>query len=298
MIFPLFLKGNLRYTVGLSSTKYASIITLLSRDSWFFSQPVKFSQNHFLVALSSLSSSRMKKSTKTLGIASVFLLFIAVCALLIPSRAHLAIEKTQGPDSIENHQYQMEVAKNFDAAVNQKVSKTLGDIAVARQSDQLLLADEIKNHGANSSEACNMYTRNAELEEGYCKLVAEIINKYGWLGPERIGAQNNFTLFTTIQNSSFDTQEKYLSVMENAVKSGSLSAESYAKLVDRKALAQHQQQIFGTQVVKDKEGNFKLAPVADASKLNERRASIGLAPLQTIAFEDRISFVVAKDLWI
>jgi hypothetical protein len=128
-------------------------------------------------------------------------------------------------------------------------------------------------------------------DEENIKTVSGIIDKYGWPGEPRIGAQNSYTLFTVIQNSDFNTQEKYTSVMEKAVKEGTLSAHHFAQFVDRRALVQHKQQIYGTQLKGDMQsGKYIFAPIADEEKVNERRTAIGLSPLEQYALENNVDW--------
>jgi hypothetical protein len=116
------------------------------------------------------------------------------------------------------------------------------------------------------------------------KKVTDILDKYGWPAAKNIGAQNSYTLFTTIQNADLDTQEKYIPVMKKAVETGTLSAEYFANLVDRKAVVQHQQQIYGTIVTGGwNENKFRFAPIVDEQTVNERRKEIGLSTIEEYA---------------
>lgn len=40
--------------------------------------------------------------------------------------------------------------------------------------------------------------------------VKDILDKRGWVGPNKVGAQANMTLFLVIQHSDLETQQKYL----------------------------------------------------------------------------------------
>jgi hypothetical protein len=48
--------------------------------------------------------------------------------------------------------------------------------------------------------------------------VTEILDKYGWVGADKVGGQANQTLFLVIQHSDLKTQQKYLPMMREAVK--------------------------------------------------------------------------------
>jgi len=88
--------------------------------------------------------------------------------------------------------------------------------------------------------------------------VKAILDKYGWLGADVIGANGNLTLFLIIQHSDQLTQQKYLPMMREAVKNGKAWGGNLALLEDRVALGQGRRQIYGTQVARDKETNYLL----------------------------------------
>jgi hypothetical protein len=153
----------------------------------------------------------------------------------------------------------------------------------------VLLSETIKTNGGASQQVKNIYEVK-QYQDSINKLkVTALIDKYGWLGVDRIGAQNNYTLFTVIENSDFNTQEKYLTVMEQAVKSGTLAPEHFASLVDRKAIVQHQQQIFGTQITSDKKtGKNAFVKIIKEESVNERRKEIGLMPIELYAKQNNV----------
>src|ERR1035437_3626929 len=78
--------------------------------------------------------------------------------------------------------------------------------------------------------------------------VKAILDKYGWLGADVVGAQGNSTLFLVIQHSDQATQEKYLPMMREAAKNGKASHSALALLEDRVALGQGKKQIYGSQI--------------------------------------------------
>ena len=110
--------------------------------------------------------------------------------------------------------------------------------------------------------------------------VKSILDQYGWLGPDVIGAQGNSTLFLVIQHSDQATQEKYLPMMREAVKNGKAQGSSLALLEDRVALGQGRMQIYGSQIGRDKEtGQYYVLPLDDPDNVDIRRAEVGLSPL-------------------
>jgi hypothetical protein len=110
--------------------------------------------------------------------------------------------------------------------------------------------------------------------------VCEILDQYGWLGPDKIGAAGNQTLFLVIQHSETPIQQKYLPMMREAVKNKNAKGSSLALLEDRVALREGRKQIYGSQLSTDNAtGITTLLPLEDPDHVDERRASVGLQPL-------------------
>ncbi len=66
--------------------------------------------------------------------------------------------------------------------------------------------------------------------------VTKILDQYGWLGPDVVSPQGSRTLFLVIQHAHLETQEKYLSMMREAVQHKKASASNLALLEDRVAM--------------------------------------------------------------
>ncbi len=111
--------------------------------------------------------------------------------------------------------------------------------------------------------------------------VTAIIDSTGWLGEEAIGRKANAALFLVIQHADArpDLQARYLEVMREAVKRGEAKPHQLAMLEDRVAVNHGRPQIYGSQIGwKDGKGFVK--PIADEEHVNERRAAVGLEPLE------------------
>lgn len=110
--------------------------------------------------------------------------------------------------------------------------------------------------------------------------VTEILDKYGWVGPDKVGGQANQTLFLVIQHSDLKTQQKYLPMMRDAVKINNASGSSLALLEDRIALREGKRQIYGSQIGYDNETNTNyVLPLEDPDNVDRRRAEVGLGLL-------------------
>ncbi|MBX7227499.1 MAG: hypothetical protein K1X55_15800 [Chitinophagales bacterium] len=111
--------------------------------------------------------------------------------------------------------------------------------------------------------------------------VMAILDEYGWVGADLVGSQANQTLFLVIQHADLQTQQKYLPMMREAVKSKNANPGSLALLEDRVALREGRRQIYGSQIGTDKETqqNYVL-PLEDPDNVDKRRAEVGLGKLE------------------
>lgn len=110
--------------------------------------------------------------------------------------------------------------------------------------------------------------------------VTEILDKYGWVGVDKVGGQANQTLFLVIQHSDLKTQQKYLPMMREAVKNNNASSSALALLEDRVALGEGKKQIYGSQIGYDNNTNTEyVLPLEDPDNVDKRRATVGLGPL-------------------
>ena len=138
--------------------------------------------------------------------------------------------------------------------------------------------------GWESEEMGKLWKKIHEVDASNLKIVEQIIEKHGWLGPEEIGKKANSTLFLVIQHSNLEVQEKYLPIMRQAVKDGKARSQSFALLEDRVLLGQGKLQIYGSQIHTDPNTNeMYVAPLQEPEKVNERRENMGLGTIEEYA---------------
>jgi hypothetical protein len=135
-------------------------------------------------------------------------------------------------------------------------------------------------YGAQSNEMKAHWKMIVQYDSLNLISIVNILDKYGWLGPEIIGEQGNSTLFLVIQHADITTQQKYLPMMREAVKKGNARASSLALLEDRILLRTGKNQIYGSQIGIDSETNLNyVLPLDDPDNVDKRRAEVGLQPL-------------------
>lgn len=111
--------------------------------------------------------------------------------------------------------------------------------------------------------------------------VENILDEHGWLGWDQVGHKGNRALFLVIQHAGIETQEKYLPMLREAVKTGDAAPSALALLEDRVALRQGKKQIYGSQIGTDQEtGEYFVSPLQDPDNVDKRRAEVGLGPIQ------------------
>ena len=163
------------------------------------------------------------------------------------------------------------------------------DKPLAAQLDSIFESDQFyriqikeieQKFGRESNEMKSHYRLMAETDSLNLIKVKSILDSRGWLGADIVGEKGNSCLFLVIQHADLSTQEKYLPMMREAVKSGNAGASSLALLEDRVALRQGKKQIYGSQIGWNKDTKlYFVSPLEDPDNVDKRRAEVGLQPL-------------------
>ena len=111
------------------------------------------------------------------------------------------------------------------------------------------------------------------------KEIIQILDQHGWISEGIIGKKASAAIFLVIQHADLRIQEKYLPIMRTAVKSGAARITDLALLEDRVLMRQGRKQIYGSQVVRNSEGNWIVYPIEDPTHVDKRRLEIGLLPI-------------------
>ncbi|MBK1894345.1 DUF6624 domain-containing protein [Chryseobacterium paridis] len=167
-----------------------------------------------------------------------------------------------------------------EASLNKPLVTKLSNINEEDQKYRQQIEGIEKKYGADSKEMQEHWKTIAKKDSVNLIEVKAILDKYGWLGPDVVGAQGSITLFLVIQHADLATQEKYLPMMREAVKNGKAQSSSLALLEDRVALRQGKKQIYGSQIGRDPETQlYFVSPLEDPDNVDKRRAEVGLPPL-------------------
>jgi hypothetical protein len=167
-----------------------------------------------------------------------------------------------------------------EANLNKPLAATLDSIYIGDQKYRQEVDGINKTYGWESKEMKELWKIINRNDSINLERVKGILDKYGWLGTDVVGAQGNAALFLVIQHSDQATQERYLPMMREAVKNGKAPGSSLALLEDRVALGQGRRQTYGSQIGRDPETQlYYVLPLEDPDNVDKRRMEVGLPPI-------------------
>jgi hypothetical protein len=115
------------------------------------------------------------------------------------------------------------------------------------------------------------------------KRLKEIFDTHGFAGFDLVGEEGSQNFWLMVQHSDHNPtfQQEVLEKMKVALENENAIPSNYGLLVDRVNLNTGKPQVYGTQV----DYNFELAQafsknLADSATVNERRAALGMEPLE------------------
>ncbi len=167
----------------------------------------------------------------------------------------------------------------IEANYDKPLQKKLLGIFDEDQKYRLQIDEVGKKYGFESKEMSALWKTIGEKDSVNLISVKEILDRYGWVGEDKVGRQANASLFLVIQHADLSTQQKYLPVMRTAVKANKAQASELALLEDRVALGENRRQTYGSQIGEDPTGKAYVLPLEDPDHVDERREQVGLGPL-------------------
>lgn len=109
----------------------------------------------------------------------------------------------------------------------------------------------------------------------------EILDSRGWPGKSLVGERANIAVWAVIQHAPLPIQEKYLPMLRQSVLAGESQGNDLALLEDRVLMRKGKKQKYGSQIlINPQTGKPELHPIADPQNVNERRAAVGLGPIE------------------
>ena len=148
------------------------------------------------------------------------------------------------------------------------------------EQDQAIRNELIKKGIEHPDES--VLARMKVIDAANTERMRAIVRQYGWPGPELVGQDGTDGAFLLVQHANLVFQKEMLPLVEKSYKSGKLSGQSYALLLDRVLVGEGKPQVYGTQAKRIEEWKGRepvLQPIEDEANVDKRRAEVGLFPL-------------------
>ncbi|MBQ9637677.1 MAG: hypothetical protein IJV36_07300 [Prevotella sp.] len=159
-----------------------------------------------------------------------------------------------------------------------KLKRTLESILERDQYDRLLWSQALKNRPADVERNEQLARRALTTDSLNLVLAADILLQYGFPRKESVGDFANQAVWLVFQHASLEYQQKFLPQLEAAVGRGDIAPLFLALLRDRIDVREGRPQRYGTQT----DGKGHLAPLLDASRVNQWRQEVGLPALEQL----------------
>ena len=167
-----------------------------------------------------------------------------------------------------------------EADMRAKIDSLLCDIG---RKDQEVRAGWAKmvTGNATQEEAIEYALKMEETDSTNLVVVSHILDCYGWL--DGLSQEANKAIFLVIDHSDLETMNRYQSLFHKAVEKGYISFGDLVTMEDRMLMNDGKPQKYGTQAYalgREGESIIYIWPVEEPEKLNERRADVGLSPIE------------------
>lgn len=169
----------------------------------------------------------------------------------------------------------------YEKDLDKPLKEQLERVYVRDQTLRGLLRTVEEDYGRDSDQMKFMWEIINEQDSLNELEVEKIIQERGWVGKSVVGSQANMTLWLVIQHAPLPTQEKYLPMLQQSVKDGESAGHHLALLEDRILMRNDKPQKYGSQVQRDPEtGEYRVAEIVEPEYVNQRRAEVGLGPIE------------------
>ena len=170
-----------------------------------------------------------------------------------------------------------EIAVHFD----KKLVAQLDEIYFEDQSTRNQIRTKEEKYGRGSKEMDAFWQTILKKDSINLVKVSKILDERGWPDKSIIGKRGTSTLFLVIQHADHETKEKYLPMIEAAVKNDNLPKRKYAMFYDRLVLNRGERQLYGTQLANNNETKDPyVLPLSDPKNVDKRRTEMGLNSMQ------------------
>jgi len=161
----------------------------------------------------------------------------------------------------QSNSMQTELKKMYDE--DQQIRKQAAALGVDIKKDTALMIKMVRFDSASTSH------------------LKDLLGSTPWFTKESVGKEGLEAAFILVQHSpDHDFQKRCLPHIEAQAKSGDLSMQDYAMLLDRTLTDDNKPQVYGTQI-QIVNGEWVPYPIEDSANVDKRRKEIGLFPMET-----------------
>jgi len=163
---------------------------------------------------------------------------------------------------------------------NRKLAKQILDIYIADQwprAYDYFYPDTSNHYNRDSANVAWLYADSIDQV-----LTGQIFEEYGWPTSQMVGLNLTEAIWSPLQHATVTFQKKYIKLAYHAYKSGNLSSNLYAGLVDRLEANQGKKQTYGTQYKIESNGEWVQCPIKRKCFLKRRLRKMNLENTGTI----------------
>lgn len=185
------------------------------------------------------------------------------------------------------------IEKNFNQPLRRRLTRI-------RRSDQDVRNRFLTAYKSQTPDSALINRLLEEMQHTDAANLAEIENilaEFGWPGRDKVGDEC-VTIWLVLQHSDIDSQIKALPMLRTAAAAGDISPEAIAMLEDRILVNTGRKQLYGTQYFYTEAHGKKaraIYPIEDVGKVDERRKSVGLPPLNESYNPPEIDTLINSD---
>jgi len=118
------------------------------------------------------------------------------------------------------------------------------------------------------------------IDEANIRRLEAIVNEFGWPGPALVGTDASTAAEVILNHAELPELQRLAPFLRQAVLAGQADSGQLAMVEDQIRVEQGLDQIYGTELVNGPDGALVLYPIEDPESVDERRAGVGLPPLE------------------
>ncbi len=135
--------------------------------------------------------------------------------------------------------------------------------------------------GRQSPVTRALWDLKSRINEDNKQRLLAILAEDGWPKRSEVGGSAAGAAFLVIQHADLATQKKYIGMLKEACEAGEARWSGYALMYDRIEMREGRPQLYGSQVRQNPETEaLEPHPILEPEKVNERRAEMGMEPLE------------------